>query len=135
MRYAVVIEKGERPIRHMSRICRAGYPSRSRSSARAVDVVPFNFDDPVSTDDYIGTGTFEVDLPYANDFAMNCPVGVSCAGGGIIESWNGTLTVSYFYNPAAPIPEPSTWALMLAGFAGLGYAGWRRRPVPLAVRA
>jgi hypothetical protein len=24
------------------------------------------------------------------------------------------------------IPEPSTWAMMLAGFAGLGYAGYRR---------
>jgi|ERR1700733_1363062 hypothetical protein len=27
--------------------------------------------------------------------------------------------------PAAP--EPSTWAMMLIGFAGLGYAGFRRR--------
>jgi PEP-CTERM motif len=24
------------------------------------------------------------------------------------------------------VPEPSTWALMLLGFAGLGFAGWRR---------
>jgi len=24
------------------------------------------------------------------------------------------------------VPEPSTWAMMLIGFAGLGYAGWRR---------
>ncbi len=24
------------------------------------------------------------------------------------------------------VPEPSTWALMLAGFAGLGFAGYRR---------
>jgi hypothetical protein len=23
------------------------------------------------------------------------------------------------------IPETSTWAMMLLGFAGLGYAGWR----------
>jgi PEP-CTERM motif len=23
------------------------------------------------------------------------------------------------------VPEPSTWALMLIGFAGLGYVGWR----------
>jgi PEP-CTERM motif len=26
----------------------------------------------------------------------------------------------------APIPEPATWAMMLAGFAGLGFAGFRR---------
>ncbi|HEY5206833.1 MAG TPA: PEP-CTERM sorting domain-containing protein [Roseiarcus sp.] len=24
------------------------------------------------------------------------------------------------------VPEPSTWAMMLVGFAGLGFAGWRR---------
>jgi hypothetical protein len=28
-----------------------------------------------------------------------------------------------------PVPEPSTWALMLLGFVGLGFAGWRRMAV------
>ena len=31
------------------------------------------------------------------------------------------------------VPEPSTWALMLLGFAGLGFAGWRRRTAQTAV--
>jgi hypothetical protein len=26
----------------------------------------------------------------------------------------------------APVPESSTWAMMLLGFAGLGFAGYRR---------
>jgi PEP-CTERM motif len=26
----------------------------------------------------------------------------------------------------AVVPEPSTWAMMLPGFAGLGYAGYRK---------
>jgi PEP-CTERM motif len=26
-----------------------------------------------------------------------------------------------------PVPEPSTWAMMLLGFAGLGLAGYRAR--------
>ena len=28
---------------------------------------------------------------------------------------------------ASPVPEPSTWAMILAGFAGLGYAALRRK--------
>ena len=28
----------------------------------------------------------------------------------------------------APVPEPSTWALMLVGFAGLGFAAFRHGP-------
>ena len=27
---------------------------------------------------------------------------------------------------APTVPEPSTWAMMLIGFAGLSYVGWRR---------
>ena len=31
------------------------------------------------------------------------------------------------------VPEPSTWAMMFVGFAGLGYAAFRRRrPAPAA---
>jgi hypothetical protein len=30
------------------------------------------------------------------------------------------------------VPEPSTWAMMLIGFAGLGYAGYRRASAPRA---
>jgi hypothetical protein len=42
---------------------------------------------------------------------------------------NQNLTADF-----AVIPEPSTWALMLIGFAGLGLAGWRslRRSVAIA---
>jgi hypothetical protein len=28
-------------------------------------------------------------------------------------------------NPTPAVPEPSTWAMMLVGFAGLGFAGYR----------
>lgn len=33
---------------------------------------------------------------------------------------------------ASAVPEPSTWAMLLIGFAGLGYAGWRPSKGPIA---
>jgi hypothetical protein len=35
--------------------------------------------------------------------------------------------------PASSIPEPSTWAMLIVGFGGLGYAGWRQRRARRAV--
>jgi hypothetical protein len=38
-----------------------------------------------------------------------------------------------FVPVTAGVPEPSTWAMMALGFAGLGYAGYRtRRPAAAA---
>jgi PEP-CTERM motif len=35
----------------------------------------------------------------------------------------------------SPVPEPSTWAMMALGFAGLGFAGYRRRAQSARVAA
>jgi PEP-CTERM motif len=48
---------------------------------------------------------------------------VSFVGGG---SFTGTMT--------AVVPEPSTWAMMLLGFAGLGWAGYRGRVMRITGR-
>ena len=49
---------------------------------------------------------------------------------------NGGEVHNYGYTGALPpttVPEPSTWAMMLAGFAGLGFVGFRRsRKQPIA---
>ena len=37
-----------------------------------------------------------------------------------------TLVIDVTTKGMTTVPEPSTWALMLLGFAGLGFAGWRR---------
>jgi len=39
-----------------------------------------------------------------------------------VQSGNGEVEID-FVGPA--VPEPSTWAMLLLGFAGLGYAGYR----------
>ena len=46
---------------------------------------------------------------------------VNGSGGGGSFVWDPVAV------PPQPAPEPSTWAMMLVGFAGLGFAGWRTR--------
>ena len=47
--------------------------------------------------------------------------GFEAGGGGGSFVWDPVAI------PVQPVTEPSTWAMMLLGFAGLGYAGWRAR--------
>jgi PEP-CTERM motif len=51
---------------------------------------------------------------------MNNPINLfNGGGGGGSFVWDPTAV------PPQPVPEPSTWAMMLIGFAGLGFAGYR----------
>jgi hypothetical protein len=54
----------------------------------------------------------------------------------VIHPWSTPGQLSAFVDssfsgggPGMPgsIPEPSTWAMLVAGFAGLGLLGWRKR--------
>jgi hypothetical protein len=42
----------------------------------------------------------------------------------ISVNWAGPF--SYIPGAVPPMPEPSTWAMLLIGFAGIGFAGYRR---------
>lgn len=48
------------------------------------------------------------------------------------QPWDGDTSLSstadfnFFNVTVNSVPEPSTWAMLLAGFAGLGFAGYRR---------
>jgi hypothetical protein len=44
---------------------------------------------------------------------------------------NGTITMV----AAASSPEPSTWAMMLMGFVGIAYAGYRKARKPISIIA
>jgi PEP-CTERM motif len=52
-------------------------------------------------------------------------VQIEKASGQTFGSLNG-VEISGTFTAAGAIPEPSTWALMVVGFAGLGYAGFKR---------
>jgi hypothetical protein len=67
---------------------------------------------------------------------------VQVFGGGYTLDANAftataNMTVTYTYNPSAPIPEPGTWAAGLLLLGGAAYSVWRRRknsatPAPAA---
>jgi hypothetical protein len=57
--------------------------------------------------------------------------------GTYIYSWGSGAHADSFTVDigVSPVPEPSTWAMMLVGLAGLGYARFRRKAAPRAVSA
>jgi PEP-CTERM motif len=59
-----------------------------------------------------------------NDIAYDAyPTGINPAGFDWSEGVIGTASV-------APVPEPSTWAMMLLGFAGICFMAYRRKSAP-----
>jgi hypothetical protein len=54
--------------------------------------------------------------------------------GYVVEAWSVMpwsmqllVDVPDGLSVAPPVPEPSTWAMLLIGFAGMGFVGYRRR--------
>jgi PEP-CTERM motif len=69
------------------------------------------------------------------------PVSAFLSGGDLYINWEGTHlvagdTVTVDFGSPVVTPEPSTWAMMALGFAGLGFMGWRgsRKTVPTLLR-
>ena len=76
------------------------------------------------------------DIPATLDVPLSFTPGPDDAGFGSFgfssttgDFGPGTLTYSI---PTTGVPEPSTWAMILIGVAGLGYAGYRRVRAPPA---
>jgi hypothetical protein len=65
--------------------------------------------------------------------------------GVVSETAFSSLTISARNNPViddlafgngvSAVPEPSTWAMMILGFAGLGFMAYRRKGTPAAMAA
>ena len=94
-----------------------------------------------------------LDYPFSGGVLDVYGLAFTLANGDAVDLWSngafpGTTTADYGLTFATPIldvdpysistdqyiaggvtatvPEPSTWAMMLLGFAGLGFAGFRR---------
>ncbi|MES2193073.1 MAG: SGNH/GDSL hydrolase family protein [Pseudomonadota bacterium] len=94
----------------------------------------------VSTFDIFGLGTAISLNPGTYGFTNGtdacgaAPIGTDCSK---YVYWDGIhptaaahqLIAEAFLTIAAPVPEPSTWALMILGFAGVGFMAYRRRQV------
>jgi hypothetical protein len=75
------------------------------------------------SDGSLFSNDFNLESLFAGDtFATNMR-GFDITGFGA----NGAVDVA-----RTSVPEPSTWAMLIAGFAGLGFAGWRRGRARLA---
>jgi hypothetical protein len=46
-----------------------------------------------------------------------------------------TMMESIGYDPVTAVPEPSTWAMMILGFAGIGFMAYRRKSKPALLAA
>jgi len=66
---------------------------------------------------FLGIASLMGDLEPAGNYYVE----ISGVSGG------GSLRLAVDGNVTATAPEPATWALMALGFAGLGFAGYRKR--------
>ncbi len=77
--------------------------------------------------------TFPDDLGSGISYGSGSSLVVVNAGSGLGSTFAiGDGTTGRVLNA---VPEPSTWAMIALGFAGLGFAGWRKTRAPSASRA
>jgi hypothetical protein len=72
---------------------------------------------------YIPSGFYTDDNAATTDFATNIPLAdTSCPGGGTCNNAFAAPILDFYGQPNSAVPEPSTLAVSMIGFAGLLFA-------------
>jgi ice-binding like protein len=74
-------------------------------------------------------GTIDALASVTLDTGANIACGRAIALTAAVTMDDNSVSTGGCFSPpgGSPIPESSTWAMMLVGFAGLGFAGYRQR--------
>jgi hypothetical protein len=99
-----------------------GTTNASSSSGDLVGITNFSVSELAVPSGYISESPLSDTATYDN--ATFASLGVTP---GVYEwTWGTGADQSFTLDVgASPVPEPSTWAMMLIGFGGIGYAGYR----------
>ncbi len=79
-----------------------------------------------TTTDFVGT--IDADISVTLNTGANIACGRAIALTGAVTMDTNHVGIGGCFSPpgGSPVPEPSTWAMMLLGFAGLGFVGYRQ---------
>jgi hypothetical protein len=105
----------------------APFPSQS-GVAGATDVPTYRFDTVL--DPHGSTASYSDTLTLTATTTLDFFV----VDGYLADNIGGVALEIDPVSTAAPAPEPSTWAMLLLGFAGLGFAGYRTRTAGVRLR-
>lgn len=97
-------------------------------------------DDPGASGNFFGVDPrfFQVIVPNGHDLVLlvNGTTGSDADLGQTFSFLVEGFVDTAFTDPVSPaIPEPSTWAMLLLGFAGIGFVAYCRKSKPASMAA
>ena len=102
----------------------------SNQSATSVGFEDLSVGDDILNDLSASFATYDLKTsigPIVGSSEINVGSSFATTGGALVLTSAGDATFTGAASGVgSAIPEPSSWAMMLIGFAGLGYAGYRR---------
>ena len=96
---------------------------------------------------YIGDGKSGANNPLGTQLTFTAPSDATRLFIGVIDAYNfggqtgyyndnnGSFSVQVDLTTTSAVPEPSTWAMMIIGFAGVGFMAYRRKSKPVLMAA